>query len=551
MQATAVKPIVNYVLFSKSHQDAKNLAETVFGGKEDQGVVIVSDEHCETRVFLRWPQGSGFANPIGITEVLIVHCTEFSGNNSEVEAYIEQRSGIPVKIVLSSDEGFKAWESKGMIYTQNSSDLKKLAHEQLKTFDDKLKGAFTKHDSTGTGLNKEQFLSVCTELGVDGSEISEQMFSHIPKLTFCRFKAWWVFGKHDFEFWNKFLQNAGMIESLIVSRIEEIGKAFSSVVHHEESHELSHKGKLDIRSTQPFNTGLKLGWDLQTGDEHKKSTSTLPFALRHCPCFSFEIGIKDPSKADEAIAVLNSFKEMAKAMVPQVGEAIKMGVDLQFRVSENKFFFDVVVSGLLGGVILEHASKVNFDLIKYAGLGHFFINTGFSPLNVLSKGLEDIIKNASLLEVCGGGEFINIKTVIKIVTTILQALCNCNNKQMKDLNTVLNFVNVFKYMGFEVKYDPTLMVSAIKDTINLRSSQTDKFGIMSQKFSETQMMFNGMVEQGKSMAMFVADYVGLLKNIDLDSISFNFNFPIVRTFFRIYLQLPGITQFINENFLSG
>jgi len=339
-----------------------------------------------------------------------------------------------------------------------------------------------------------------------------------------------------------------MISALITPKLEEIGKIFEQVKNEETSGQ-THVGKVNIQPTEQFNTGLKVGWDLLSGDEFTKVP--LPFALRHTPSVSFEIGVKDPSTIDQAVVILNQFKEMAKAMVPQVTEVMKMGIDLQFRVHENRFFFDVVISGLIGGVLREHVEKVNFDLIKYAGLAKFHIATGFSPLMLLNQTLEEVIRNACHLEISGNGEFVNTKAVLNIVTLMLKSVSlDSSSKQMKNLYSVLNFVNVFRSLGFDLKYDPSTMLQAIKSTINLRSSQADKFSTLSEQFSGTQMMFNGFVEQGKQMAMFIADYVGLLKNLDLDNISLHLTFPIVKSSFRVYLNLPGLTPFIDTNFLG-
>jgi len=113
----------------------------------------------------------------------------------------------------------------------------------------------------------------------------------------------------------------------------------------------------------------------------------------------------------------------------------------------------------------------------------------------------------------------------------------------------MNFINVFKMIGLDVKFDPELLFTAIKEAINLRSSQQNKFGIYSEKFSGQQAMFNGLVEQGKQMTMFIADYISLIKNINFDNIAFNVTIPIARTFFKIFINLTGLTQFINDNFL--
>ena len=77
----------------------------------------------------------------------------------------------------------------------------------------------------------------------------------------------------------------------------------------------------------------------------------------------------------------------------------------------------------------------------------------------------------------------------------------------------------------------------------------NKFEKLSNQFYDTQKMFNQYIEQGKQMAMFVEDYIDLIKNINLDKIAFHFNLGIVRTSLQVYLIFNGLTDFINSNIL--
>jgi len=531
---------LNYVFFAASQQDAKSSAENIFGGSVQSNVLTVSDSEFDIKIFLRWPRGLGFAHPCGITDVLIMHLGNFSDDNSEAEQYVDNREGIPVKIVFSTDGGFKAWESKGMKHTSSSGEVKVLVQNEIKSFNEKLKALF----------QEEQTKPLGSDQGEGFSGYRQLLQQHKIEVTFEKYKAWYVFGRTDPETWKMFTELSSVVEGLMTAKINELSGIFQSI-QNDESHELSHRGKLDFRCTSPFNTGTKFGWELHSGDDFTKLGDNIPYALHHSPItLSFEIGVGDSAGLEDALGLLMiQLKGMLSAMVPQVAQAIKVGVDLHLRVSGNRLFFDLIVSGLLASVIHEHAHKVNFNLLKYAGLGNFHIASAFSPIDVLSLCLEDIVKKATQLEICGGGEFVNIKTIFKICSMVFQGL-GAPEKDLKKINSVMNFINAFKMFGLDIKFDHDLMVNAIKEAINLRSSQQNKFGILSEKFSGQQMMFNGLVEQGKQMTMFIADYVSLIKNINFDNIAFNVTLPIARTFFKIYLNLTGLTQFINETFLA-
>jgi len=59
-----------------------------------------------------------------------------------------------------------------------------------------------------------------------------------------------------------------------------------------------------------------------------------------------------------------------------------------------------------------------------------------------------------------------------------------------------------------------------------------------------------MIEQGKGMTMFVADYMDHIKNSDLDEIKLHFNLTFAKLGLNVFFSLPGLTQFLNAKVLS-
>jgi len=74
---------------------------------------------------------------------------------------------------------------------------------------------------------------------------------------------------------------------------------------------------------------------------------------------------------------------------------------------------------------------------------------------------------------------------------------------------------------------------------------------LSQRLSETQMMGGAIIEQGKGLAMFVADYIDHIKNAVLDDINLHFNLTFAKLGFKVLFSFPGLTQFLHEKFLSS
>jgi hypothetical protein len=371
-----------------------------------------------------------------------------------------------------------------------------------------------------------------------------------PKLSYSLFKQWYIFGRSDTPFWYNFISKAGAIHGLIEAKVQEISKILLQVTSETQS-ESGHKGKIDIKSTQTFTEGFRFGWNLLTGQQFDTSVKDAPYTLKHSPLtLSLEIGVKDPSQVDQAVALLNQFKEMGKSMVPQAGDAVKMGLDIQFRLEGNRFFFDFVVSGLLGGVIQATASKINFEAIKYAGLADFHISSHASPVNVVTENLDQLVQNALLSEIIFGGEVVNTPTVLRIVELIFGIL-NGGGRESKNLATAINFINAFTYTGLDIQYNHETLFNAIKNTINARSkSDQNKWATHTENFQQTQGMIGAFIGQGQAMATMVADYIPLIKNLDLDRIYLHVLFPVVRTSFKFTLHIGGLTDFINTNFLG-
>ena len=552
---SSTKQNLNIVIYSCDEFSGVCIGETCWEGKFVNGVLSVESDEHKINIFLRWPKGYGFANPIGVTDVLIVHIPEDQTDITEIEAYCQARANIPVKIVISKNEQHKSWESNGFKYTSFSSDLKDFSKNGIIEYEQRLRGAFNKFDIDGTGVNRENFALIAQELGVDASTDSfsymkDANFSLYEKMTYSKFRTWYIFGREDDNFWCYYIKNADQVEELINLRIKEISEIFEKATK-ENTQSNEYNGNMVIGTSTPFNFNTKFGWDLLTGDEHDSTQINAPFTLRHAPfTFSLEIGINEAFDVEQAVQILNMFKEMGIGMVPDIGKNLRLGIDLQFRVASNSsFFFDFVVSGLLGNVILENASKINFHLLKYAGFNKFHIQSELSPLFLLTKTLDDLLLNACNTEIGGEGKFVNSKTVFGIASAIFKHLGG-SSKLSKNLDSVLNFLNVFKTGEFQLKFDSSLMSSAIKNFINARSSRPDKFAHYSQQFIDNQMMMNGFVEQGKQMAMFVAEYVELIKNINFDKIAFHLNFSVVRTSLHFHLLLNGLSDFINKTLLA-
>jgi len=122
-------------------------------------------------------------------------------------------------------------------------------------------------------------------------------------------------------------------------------------------------------------------------------------------------------------------------------------------------------------------------------------------------------------------------------------------KDLKGFKVFLTALNLFKNIGFDLKYEANDFYNFIIEFINsLSPSMVQK---LSQRLSETQMMGGAIIEQGKGLAMFVADYIDHIKNAVLDDINLHFNLTFAKLGFKVLFSFPGLTQFLHEKFLSS
>jgi len=544
---------INIVVYSETRDHARGIAQQTVGGTEDHGVFCHTHEGVNLNGFLRWSGGSGFALPIGVTDIIIAHVPAGSVVGQEASAYLQQRAGTPVRIICSSDESLKSLESEGIFYTNNESGLRELALNKYNEYINSLKQIVAKHDN-GTGVVVvENYKNFLTELGCQEVDSWVEALKRNPdrKLNHQFVKLIRVVGL-DGEY-ERLLREYFNAEAHFVVHTSKVSDQFHQVMQsfQEQQLHLDYKGNLEIGCTETFTPGLCFGVNFFSGEELMKLMEQAPYSVSHSPIsFSLELGIKDPSLFQSLIPVLNMFKDMAKEMVPQVGMAFRLGLDIQFRVCENRFFIDVVFGGLVAYAARKHLDKfLNLKNIKFSSHKGFTFQTEFSPLFLLTYTFEQLVKSACKVSIKGNAEVFNLK----VLTSILHKLFDSNiipirENKKKAVHVILNAINILKMLGFELKYDANDLYNSIIDSMN--GFSPNNVQQLSQRVSESQTMGGAMIEQGKGMTMFVADYIDHIKNSNLDEIKLHFNLTFAKLGFNVFFSLPGLTQFLNEKLLS-
>jgi hypothetical protein len=542
------------IIWADDQNSAKGLAAKIIGGSEEKGVWSSTHGTWHVNGFTRWPNGSGFALPIGVTDIIICHVPYGSMNGTEASTYLQQRGHAPVRILCAVDQSLKPSE-EGIHFTSDEGGLKDLAFNKYSEYENGLKSIISKYDNGSGHVAPEKVGEFLTnEVGFEAennSDLFNKLKESEKRLDIHFLKNCKVLGTEERE-QRRIIREFLFAETQFLKKGKPIAEKFKEVINNlnQSDLKLDYNGHVDISPTQTFEHGFKIGLNMVSGEELAKSLSTCPYSITHSPgSFSIEIGLKDPSLFPTIVTTLNMFKEMAKEMVPQAKLAFRMGLDIQFRLAENRFFIDVVVGGLIAMGVGRFLQHFNIDHVKFSSNKGICFQTQFSPIMLLTKTLEELIKNFCHVSFKGNAEIFNIKALSEVVNKLIEAkILPLRENQAKGIHILFNAVQVLKSVGFDLKFDANDLYTGIIETINAINPN----GIQkaSQKLSEGQMMGEGFLEQGKAMTMMIADYIDIIKSINLDDISLHLNINFARLGFKKFISLPGLTQFINDKFLS-
>jgi hypothetical protein len=540
----------NIVIYGTNESDAKSIAHVVIGETQEKGVFVSQHEGQQLRGFIRFIGGSSYTIPQGITDIIIVHVESASDESFPVlSQYLSDRATVPVRVILSSDSGVNTFASEsGVLVCNDQSGLRNLILSKLKEFRDTLQNLFNKH-AQAEGLNKSGLDALLAEHSAGTESETSYLFSHNENLSFHAFYTWFVMGRNDAYYYKGIvdMQRLGPeIASMLTKNFEKLKDVAGSEYH----------GKLDIAPTTDFGYGIKVGLETNFGDNYTAISQGFSHSQLASPfTASFEIGVVDPSKVPEMVQKLNMLKEMGKELAVVFKYLLRSGLDIQFRNVGNRFFIDCVISGLFGEMVHNAIpSNINLNNLHFSAGTTLSFSSGFSPMSVLAKPLEEIIKNALSISIQGTGNFLNVGTINSIISFVFRLL-KVSEKEQKMIDLGLAAFNVLKSLGFEFKYDTLDLFQSVSEVI---ASQTgaqptsDPIGnlqILSQMFAQQQQMLGMFVLQGKQMVPFIEEYMGVIKNIQFDNISASISSSILKAHAKVYLEIPGLTDFVNQTFL--
>jgi len=544
---------INIIVYGSTEDDARSIAKTVFGEHQENGVYKLQHENHQLNGHIRFIGGSSYTIHQGVTDVIIVHVASASTEEyTHLQQYLRDRETVPVRIIVTSDPSVNSFaEEAKVIVTSDQSSLRSFAFTKYKEQRDLLTNLFNKH-AQGEGLTAVGLDALLAEL-TPGVEHAERSFIYrqSPHINFHDFYLWWIFGRSDAFYYRGVIDmqhDFPRIAEHVLKHFSKIKDVVGSEFH----------GKMDLSPVnEQWTHGFKFGIESNFGDHYTEASQKFSHSQVSSPITaSFEIGVKDPSKVPEMVKMLNTFKDMAKEMVVVFKYLLRTGLDIQFRCVDNRFFIDAVTSGLFAEMLLKAIpSNVNLNNFHFSAKTEFNISTGFSPMGVIASTLDELLKNFCNFAIQGKGDFINVGTFNSIINFILSFVVK-REKDQKGVDMILAAFNVIKSCGFELKYDSGDLFHSLSE---IAASQTgaqptnDSKGnlqVLGQMFAQQQQMVGMFVEQGKSMVMFIADYLDLIKNVQFDNIAVHFSSSMMKTHAKVHIDIPGLTDFVNQTFFQ-
>jgi hypothetical protein len=365
------------------------------------------------------------------------------------------------------------------------------------------------------------------------------------------------YGRTNFSEFRKLVEMQMSVGNLIKQGSNMFGDYFEKLSKEVavSTDKVGYTGKISIVPTEEFVGGVGVSVHLTAGNDFEPILNSLPDYMTHSPVtYSLEIGIKDAEQGPMIVSRLNEIIAMFGEMIPPLQQALAMGLEVHFRSFGSSIFADITLGGVLGQQVQGGIGMFNLGQTNFAGNSNFHLTSGFVPMILLTHTLEDILTAATQLKIEGTGEYSSIKTLINSSTQMITMMNGGNIPQrLQPLILALKMAGSLKKTEFSLKYDTKALKECIIDGINLSRHHADgptEFQRGAEKFLEQQGMFNMMVEQGKGMVMFVADYLDIIKNINLDSLSLHFLIPNVKLFYKLTVRLPGATNWLNDNILN-
>jgi len=538
-------------VWAETSECAHKIAAAVTQGLEVRGVYEGEVGGADVRGYLRYPGSLVRNSPVGITDVLVVAlCTGATSEHlEEARKYINNRRAIPVKVVVGPELGGLAaeFEAEHLECEVLLAEATRLSFvKRARNLEDTLRGAFNKIDLNGNGfLSADELVSASATLGhtlnSEEAKLVANAISPDGNIPFNKFKAWWVQGKGDFNTFRRMVQ----IEMQVNKLVKKGSAAFSSYLEKVEKESnvesTDYSGKLDVGPTEDFANGISFDVDFNAGNDFTSTVSALPDYFRVNPfTYSMELNLLNPEMAPVIVQALEGLKAMVMEM-PKIGDAFHAGLDVHFRHFDTRMCVDFTVGGLLAEMAIGQIG-VNLETLSFAGVCSAQVISGLRVPDLLSATLHDLILELTSLKIQSHSDFSNVRV---LCNALYHAFMQSPLEPIRAVALVVRFLGAIRQVGLELKYDRRELAELVKSGV----FKEGEFEQVTERLAGQQAMVPMMLEQVKPMVVGTLEQMGLtpvLQALSLDRITIVSSIPNMRTFYKMSVNFPGLTDLVQE-----
>lgn len=575
MESNINTSVINIVIYTESEKESRDFVHLLF--KKRLGDADIWQEHLSETLninaYIRWPNSIPTASPIGITDILLVSLK--SGETGEhwqtIKNYVDARRGIPFKFLTSNTNlsaEAKSLDSEYLPLSElTSSGMGEKLVKSALDLEATLRNVFNKIDANKNGfIDNVEIMNASLELNhaINAEEAHEiaTTLSTDGKISFMKFKQWWVMGRTDFSSFrklvgielvvNKFVQQSSQTFNSYLEKCQKEGQDFSSTTP-------SFTSQVNIGAEKEFVHGLSINAHLTAGNDFNTIATSLPSYIMESPAsFGLELRLKDSKDGTSVIDILTGIKEMAVGMVPQIQKLIESGLTINFRHVGTSVFVDCSYGGSFGDQISGLLSMFNLSSLNFGGSSDFHVVSKLSPVDLLEHTADQIVESLSNIKISGKGEYSQLNTLFSFFVNTMSAMnIHKINKSIKPITYAFRLAGIIRKLDFTFNYDPVVLQDLAKtvisewmhdDSIEATEAATvaqTKY----QKITETwslalQPQINATVEQFSQMGlMFLEPYKAGILGLDLDNISIYTCCPILRLHLKLHLYVRGVSQF--------
>ena len=305
------------------------------------------------------------------------------------------------------------------------------------------------------------------------------------------------------------------------------------------------KLKIEGGEVEAKGVGIKIeSVDKETYGKFIKSDPS--YAENALSLITLTIGIKEPSQAATLEQLLNQFKPMIDEL-PFVKPYLEnKTIEYYLRPDGNKINLDCIFNN---EETTKRLKEIGVDFAEYQNF-KFLFRTDLSLDKVFDMTLEQIVEKLLAIDLCIEGSTMNAKYLIQALRSALDTVQLTEErpkKKLKKIKNYLNFIWAFISCNFNFKYNAKDLTETL---FGLKTVEEAK-----DEINEGFQQGKGMIEAfGGDNAKGLLEGFGLYepaKTADIDEITISILSPQYKNGIAFSINLPGITKFLNEKFLSA